>query len=105
MEINQIHNNELRAQMGNCALDILLKEDFVKREEVKNPRMSVGYMFTTEEGALEALFKVQCDEKVFAFAAQKGAVLLLNISEEQYNETVDYMVGYHDCLKDDKPGT
>ncbi|MBR1852398.1 MAG: DUF4272 domain-containing protein [Lachnospiraceae bacterium] len=103
MEINQIYNRGLKEQMGNYAISILLGQDLIAKEELKYLSMSVGYMFTTEEGELEALFKVMCSEKSFAFAAQKGQMMLLNISEQQYAETVNYMVGYHDCLKNHEP--
>lgn len=44
--------------------------------------------------------KAICNDKVFYFACQKGSLMLINITENQYNETINYMKANHVCLND-----
>ena len=99
MEINQIYNRELRQDLGNTSISILMQNELIKEEELRNLAISVGYMFTTDEGQIEALFNISCGEKSFYFAAQKGKLMLVNINRKMYEQTISYMESCHECLK------
>ncbi len=44
---------------------------------------------------LEALFKIIKEYKIYYFAAQKGKLQLINIDENQYYSTIEYMLKQH----------
>lgn len=101
MEINEIHNSKLKEDIGSTAVQVLLNNKLISENELLSVNMQFGYIFTKEDGVLEALMKLICSSKVFYFACQKGSLMFLDINEEQYNETVNYMKDYHSCLKEE----
>ena len=98
MEINQIYNKKLKSKIGNTAVSILLEHDMITEDDLLKISLNVGYMFTTEEDELEALFAVTCAEKVFFFAVQDGKLMYININQEMFNQTVTYMEKNHPCI-------
>ena len=101
MEINQIHNSELKEHLANAALGVLMQNGLVRQEELSGLGYSVGYLFTTDEGQIEGLFQIMVSGKTFPFAAQKGKLMMLNIDRNMYEQTVAYMETNHPCLLDD----
>lgn len=102
MEINQVFNSELKETLANTAIGILLENNLITEEDFKGLGVEFGYMFTTEEEQLEALFKVFFGETRMYFAAQKGKLMMLNISDDMYAETIEYMKANHPCLSNDE---
>ena len=101
MEINQIHNRELKEKLANAALGVLMQSNLVKQEELSGLGYSVGYLFTLDDGQIEGLFQITVSGKFFPFAAQKGKLMMLNIDQNTYEQTVAYMEEHHPCLADD----
>ncbi|MBO6297347.1 MAG: DUF4272 domain-containing protein [Lachnospiraceae bacterium] len=101
MEINQIHNSELKESLANAALGVLMQNDLVKQDELEGLGYSVGYLFSLDDGQIEGLFKITVSGKDFPFAAQKGKLMMLNIDQSMYEQTVAYMEANHPCLSDD----
>ena len=73
----------------------------ITENELPSFQIQFGYIFTKEDGVLEALMKIICNNKTFYFASQKGSVMLININEVQYNQTINYMKEYHSCLNEE----
>ena len=101
MEINEINNSKLKQNIANTTIQVLLNNKLIVENQLPSFQMQFGYIFTKEDGLLEALIKTICDEKTFYFACQKGTLMLINIDENQYNETINYMKNNHSCLNND----
>ena len=100
MEINEINNREIKQTLANCAIKILLSQNIITNDELISAQFSYGYVFTKDDGVLEALYKVIINkEKMYYFAAQKNKIMLISINEETYDQTINYMVKKHECLK------
>ena len=100
MEINQINNRNIKENLINYAINILLTNNIVSNDDIVNLSFSVAYAFTKVDGAIEALFKAELKNGVtYYFAAQNNKVMLVEISEEQYIQTTNYMIENHECLK------
>lgn len=100
MEKNQIHNMELKNSLGNAALGIILDNNIIKQSELTGLGLQFGYLFSTEEEQLEGLFKVVVSDRQMYFAVQKGSLMMVNINEEMYAATVNYMRENHPCIAD-----
>ena len=100
MEINEISNSKLKQNIANATVGVLLNNKLIVENELQNYQIQFGYIFTKEDGILEALMKAICNDKVFYFACQKGSLMLINITENQYNETINHMKANHVCLND-----
>lgn len=100
MEINEINNSKLRQNIASVAVQVLLNNKLIIENELTGFVIEFGYIFTKEDGVLEALMKANCNEKVFYFACQKGSLMLININENQYNEAIAHMKNNHACLND-----
>lgn len=98
MEINEINNSKLKQNIADAIIQILLNNKLIIENDLPNFQIQFGYIFTREDGGLEALMKTICNEKIFYFACQKGSLMLININENQYNETINYMKTNHSCL-------
>ena len=79
MEINEINNSRLKQNIAEAAVGVLLKNKLIIDNELSNFQIQFGYIFSKEDGVLEALMKTICNEKVFYFACQKGSLMLINI--------------------------
>ena len=101
MEINEINNSKLKQNIANTTIQVLLNNKLIVENQLPSFQMQFGYIFTKEDGLLEALIKTICGEKTFYFACQKGTLMLINIDENQYNETINYMKNNHSCLNND----
>lgn len=101
MEINEIRNSKLKQGLADSVLQMLLNMKLISENELVGFQIQFGYIFTKADGVLEGLMKVICNTKVFYLALQKGSLMLLNINEEQYIQTINYMKEYHTCLNDD----
>lgn len=101
MEKNEINNSQLKQNLADATVQVLLNNKLIIENELSNFQIQFGYIFTKEDGVLEALMKTICNEKIFYFACQKGSFMLININENQYNETINYMKNYHTCLNDE----
>ena len=101
MEINQIHNRELKENLANAALGVLMQNNLVTQEELSGLGYRVGYLFSLDNGQIEGLFQITVSGKAFPFAAQKGKLMMLNIDQNMYEQTVAYMKENHPCLADD----
>lgn len=99
MEINEISNSKLKQNLSDATVQLLLNNKLINETELSGFQIQFGYIFTKEDGVLEALMKTICNEKTFYFACQKGSLMLININENQYNETINYMKDSHSCLK------
>ena len=98
MEKNEINNSKLKLNIADATVQMLLNLKLIVENELPYFQIQFGYIFTKEDGTLEALMKTICDEKIFYFAYQKGSLMLVNINENQYNETIEYMKTNHSCL-------
>jgi len=99
MEENQINNEELKLEIGNHAIKLLLSQKLITEENIKDIKISYGYIFTLKDGNIEALFKATHNENTYYFAFQKLQLKLLNINESLYKTLVLNMKDLHECLK------
>ncbi|MBQ9319018.1 MAG: DUF4272 domain-containing protein [Bacilli bacterium] len=100
MEINEIRNSILKQNVADTVVQMLLNLKLIDEKELSNFQIQFGYIFTKVDGVLEALMKAICNNKIFYLACQKGSVMLININENQYNYTINYMKEYHPCLNE-----
>lgn len=98
METNQMYNREVKEALVNAAIKVLVDNNLIEEEEFKGLSISMGYLFSTEEGQIEGLFKISFSDKVYYFAAQKGKLMMVNINEEMYEQTVEFMKSNHPCI-------
>lgn len=101
MEINEMRNSKLKQSIADIIVQMLLNMKLITENELPSFQIQFGYIFTKEDGVLEALMKIICNNKTFYFASQKGSVMLVNINEVQYNQTINYMKEYHSCLNEE----
>lgn len=102
MEVNQKFNRKLKNAMGDTALSILLENQLITEEDLRDLGLNIGYMFTTEENELEALFAVFCGKGTFYFAIQHNQIMLVNLDQDRFEQTVEDMKQYHPCISDNE---
>ena len=71
MEINQIYNSELKEALVNTAIGVLVDNQLIEDEDFKGLGAEFGYIFSTEEGQIEALFKIYFSEKNYILLLKK----------------------------------
>lgn len=103
MEVNRIFDRELKEDIGNAAVRVLIENDLISEDELKYLKISIGYLFTTNSGQIEALFNVTCMDKEFYFAVQNGGFMRINIDRDSYDATVSLMKSTHACLQSSEP--
>lgn len=101
MENNEINNSTLKQNIANTIIQTLLNNNLIVDNELDKLQIQFGYIFTKTDGILEALMKAVCNDKMFYFALQKGKLMLIDINDVQYNQTIDYMKEYHACLNEE----
>lgn len=100
MEENLVNDKELKENICNTSVSILLENKLINENDLTGINISFGYLFAKSDGLVEGILKVLCKEKPFYFAIQNNSINLININENQYQETINYMTSYHDCLKE-----
>ena len=98
MEQNKIYDRELKENLANYAISILLENNLITKDDFSSVTFEFGYLFQTETDEIEALYSMIIADKFFPFACQKGKIMYLTISKEQYDETVENMKSMHPCL-------
>lgn len=102
MEINQVYNRELKENLVNAAIGVLMDNKQITNEDFPSVSISMGYLFTTEDQQVEGLFQIGFSGKTYYFAAQKGKLMMVSIDESMFQQTVAYMEANHPCLKNDE---
>lgn len=103
MEKNLAYDQKLKERLANTAVKMLTDNNIISSNDYRGLAVHMGYIFETEEGNIEALFKVLVNDKIYYFAAQKGSLMSVNLSEDLYQQTVEYMEANHPCLSDSLP--
>ena len=99
-EENQINNIELKENICDSVVAMLLNLKAINSiEEIGGIQIQFGYIFTKENGELEALLKATYKEKVYYLAVQHGNILLLNMDEKLFINTILKTRTYHKCLE------
>ena len=65
MEINKITNSKLKQNIADNIVKILLNNKLLDDSKLINLQIQYGYIFTKDDGVLEALMKVVSDNKTF----------------------------------------
>jgi len=106
MEVNQIRNSELKENIVNTAINILVQNNLVTQDDFPGLNVNIGYLFTKENGQFESLFKLMFTTKTFFFALQEGKLMIIDIDDQLFDKTVEDMKSYHPCiLSDELPET
>ncbi len=90
MQENMINNMELKKNMANSAVYILVQQNLLNENDFPNLQAEFGYIFKENE-KIEALYKIMWNGNVEYFAVQNGKLMNINIDEKTYIETIDYM--------------
>ena len=98
MEVNQIYNREIKEYFINAAIGILMQNDLMKEEDLRGLSVSMGYLFSTDEGQIEGLYCVGVAGTEYFFAAQKGKLMMVNINRQMFEQTIEYMKANHPCI-------
>jgi len=100
MEINQINNIKIKEQIGSIAIKTLLTNQIITQDDLVNIKVVFGYLYSKEDGVLEALLYVLTEKQnKYYFAVQNEKILMININEEIFNVTVANMKELHECLR------
>ena len=102
MEVNQIYNREIKEYFINAAIGILMQNDLMKEEDLRGLSVSMGYLFSTDEGQIEGLYCVAVAGTEYFFAAQKGKLMMVNINRQMFEQTIEYMKANHPCILNDE---
>ena len=102
MEVNQIYNREIKEYFINAAIGILMQNDLMKEEDLRGLSVSMGYLFSTDEGQIEGLYCVGVAGTEYFFAAQKGKLMMVNINRQMFEQTIEYMKANHPCILNDE---
>ncbi len=94
-EVNQINNKELKEELLDNALAVLVDANEIKPEDFKGIQAKFGYLLMIENHGLEALFKIIKDDKIFYFAFQQNTLRFLDISEQQFESVTQHMLDLH----------
>ena len=101
METNEINNKKLKEELANYSLEMLLSKNIINTNDLSSVECIYGYLFTKDDGVLEALYKLSIkDKNTYYFAAQNNKIMLLTIDEDMYNQTINYMHENHACLRE-----
>lgn len=101
-----MYNREIKEAIVNHSISVLLENNLMTQTDFSTLGVSMGYIFTQENGDLEALFKVTFSDKKYFFAVQKGKLMCVNIDDAMFEQTVAYMKQNHPCLlNEDLPET
>ncbi|MBO4882493.1 MAG: DUF4272 domain-containing protein [Lachnospiraceae bacterium] len=102
MEVNQIRNSELKENLVNTAINILVQNNLVTKDDFPGLTVNVGYLFTKDNGQFESLFRLDFTGKTFYFALQEGKLMIIDIDDNMFNGTVEQMKSFHPCLLSDE---
>ena len=98
MEVNQIGNVGLVRDVLDKSLNFLMSKVQID-PATQNIQNEIGYIYTREDGFVEALFKFTLENgNVYRMALQENKILLLNIDEANYQDTIATMKKIHPCL-------
>lgn len=92
---NQISNKELKETLADTALALLVNTQEITVDDFVGIKAEFGYLLMIKDHGLEGLFKIIKDDKIYYFAAQKEKLQLINIDENQYCSTIEYMLKQH----------
>lgn len=102
MERNLKFDKNTKINLGNAAVQLLIQKNIINEDDFKNLKLEYGYIFEKDNGQIEALFKIILLEKEYYFAFQKGSLMLVNLNNNQYLQTIEGMENHHPCLKDEE---
>ena len=106
MEINQMYNRQIKEAIVNSAVGLLIENNLITREEFPTLSVNAGYVFSKDDGNIEALFRIAVTGKQFFFAVQDGKLMMVDINDAMFEQTVGYMKQNHPCLlNEDLPET
>ncbi len=71
MEVNRINDNTIKEKMSNLAIKLLYSNKLITPDEKSITEFNYGYIFTMDDGTIEALFKAVINDKSYYFALQK----------------------------------
>lgn len=92
MEVNQINNKELKENLANTALSILVNMQKITQDDFGGIQAEFGYLLMIEGRGLEALFKIIQNDNMYYFAVQQDELMMVEINEAQYESTVVRML-------------
>ncbi len=83
-EINQINNKELKENLGNIAVKLLIDSKDIDENNLNGLKVEFAYLLKIENHGLEALYKVLYNNNIYYFAAQGNSVERIALNEGQY---------------------
>jgi len=92
-EKNEINNKQMKEGLANTALQLL--KQGTDYDSLANTMCEFGYLFMIDGHGIEALFKITTDKGVIYFAAQKDALMRLNLTEELFIGTTQKFLSLH----------
>ena len=102
MEVNEINNMILIRDIIDKAVDFLVSQKLIDFNENYDINYEFGYIYTRNDGFVEALFKVILGSRItFYLALQENKLKLLEMDQKTYDNTVIMMKKVHSCLNDD----
>lgn len=100
MEVNQISNVGLVREVIDKSLNFLITQNKIDPSKTGEITHEFGYIYTRDDGFVEALFKFTLEDgTIYRMALQENKILLLNLDEETYQDTVTTMKNTHACLR------
>ncbi|MBO4627599.1 MAG: DUF4272 domain-containing protein [Lachnospiraceae bacterium] len=102
METNQIYNRQLKEAIGNECIKVLMQNNQMTPEDFKTLGISWGYLYTRDDGQIEAVLKMTFSDKVHFFAVQNGKLMVIDINDVIFEQAVNYTKQNHPCLQSDE---
>ena len=102
MEQNQKYNNQIKNAIVNASVGGLLDNQLLTEDELSGLEVHFAYVFSRDDGKIEALLRVEVPEKVFYFAVQDDKLQFLDLDDERYFGVMQYMEEQHPCLQSDE---
>ena len=101
MEKNEINNQQVKEMLGDYAVNLLLSQNLIQSMDLPYIKISFGYIFSKDDGALSALFRLIVNEQTYFFSLQNGSLSIININMAIYEDTITTMKTLHNRLNDE----
>ena len=99
MEKNLQFNKSTKNYVLDCTIDFLIKNGMLEENELPYIQCTFGYIFEREDKQIEALFKINKEEKEIFIAIQDGKIKPLDFSNEMFELITSQMHELHECLR------
>ena len=101
MEQNQIYNSPLKNNIVNTTVGAMLGNGMISQEELPSLGVHFGFIFSREDGQIDALFQVTVTGKAFYFMIVDGKLQYASkFDDTKYVQAIEVAGKAHPCILD-----